>query len=90
MALTDDRGLDVVSLADGAESAATSTAQVRFTALRGGVGVLRNGEAVAIGGPQQQRLLAALLAAKGAAVSADRLADTIWPDGAMPEGRDAP
>ncbi len=86
MALTDDRGSDVVSLADGAESAATSTAQVRFTALRGGVGVLRNGEAVAIGGPQQQRLLAALLAAKGAAVSADRLADTIWPDGAMPEG----
>ena len=86
MALTEDRGSDVVSLADSAESAATSTTQVRFTALRGGVGVLRNGEALAIGGPQQQRLLAALLAAKGAAVSADRLADTIWPDGAMPEG----
>jgi DNA-binding SARP family transcriptional activator/WD40 repeat protein len=86
MALTDDREPGFVSLADGVESAATSTAQVRFTALRGGVGVLRNGEAVAIGGPQQRRLLAALLAAKGAAVSADRLADTIWPDGAMPDG----
>ena len=54
--------------------------------LRGGVGVVRDGEPVAIGGPQQQRLLAALLAAQGAAVSADRLADTIWPDGAAPEG----
>ena len=86
MAMTDGRQQGVAALNDSAELSAASTTHVRFTALRGGVGVVRDGEAVAIGGPQQQRLLAALLAAKGAAVSADRLADTIWPDGAMPDG----
>ena len=86
MAMTDDREPGSVSVTDNAHADATSSAHVVFTALRGGVGVIRDGERVAIGGPQQQRLLAALLAAKGTAVSADRLADTIWPDGAMPDG----
>ncbi|HEX9259896.1 MAG TPA: BTAD domain-containing putative transcriptional regulator [Acidimicrobiales bacterium] len=82
--MTDDRQRGASALADPEHG--TSTAQVKFTALRGGVGVIRDGEPVAIGGPQQQRLLAALLAAQGAAVSADRLADTIWPEGAAPDG----
>ena len=86
MAMTDDRQQGLSALADAGYPAETSTTHVRFTVLRGGVGVVRDGEPVAIGGPQQRRLLAALLAAQGAAVSADRLADTIWPEGAAPDG----
>ena len=87
MAMTDDRHRRALRRCRRPSiPAGTSTTQVRFTVLRGGVGVVRDGELVAIGGPQQQRLLAALLAAQGAAVSADRLADTIWPEGAAPEG----
>ena len=86
MAMTDDRRRDRSVLADTADPAITSAGHVQFSVLRGGVKVVRDGELVAIGGPQQQRLLAALLAAQGAPVSADRLADTIWPDGAAPEG----
>ena len=86
MAMTDDRQQGVSAFADPEHPTGTFTAHVQFTALRGGVGVIRDGEPVAIGGPQQRRLLAALLAAQGAAVSADRLADTIWPDGAAPDG----
>jgi len=86
MAMTDDRRPGGAALADAGPPADTLTAHLRFTVLRGGVEVLRDGEAVAIGGPQQRRLLAALLAAQGAAVSADRLAESIWPEGEAPDG----
>jgi Transcriptional regulatory protein, C terminal len=86
MAMTDDRRDGRLVLGGSRDPAVTSTGRVQFSVLRGGVKVVREGEPVAIGGPQQQRLLAALLAAQGAAVSADRLAETIWPDGAAPEG----
>ena len=59
---------------------------VRFTVLRGGAGAVVDGEPAALGGAQQRRLLAALLAERGTVVSADRLADTIWPDGSAPDG----
>jgi DNA-binding SARP family transcriptional activator len=63
-----------------------AAAKIRFTVLRGGVGALLEGRPVALGGSRQRRLLAALLAEQGAVVSADRLADTIWPDGTAPVG----
>ncbi len=86
MAMTDDQQRGVSALADAGNPAGSSTTHLRFTVLRGGIGVIRDGEQVAIGGPQQRRLLAALLAAQGSAATADRLADTIWPEGTAPEG----
>ena len=86
MGMISDRQRGVTAPSEDGDRDAATTTHVRFTVLRGGVKVVRDGEPVAIGGPQQQRLLAALLASRGAAVSADRLADTIWPDGAAPEG----
>src|SRR5262245_24817235 len=59
---------------------------LRFTVLEGGVGVASNGEACSLGGPQQRRLLAALLAERGGIVTADRLVEALWPDGTAPEG----
>ncbi len=59
---------------------------VRFTVLRGGVGALQDGELVALGGPQQRKLLAALLADHDSVVSTDRLVESIWPEDAAPEG----
>jgi len=60
---------------------------VRFTVLRGSIGATSDtGEAIALGGPQQRRLLAGLLADHGRVVSADRLVDALWPDGSAPDG----
>ena len=62
------------------------TAQgLRFTVLRGTVGAVLDGEPVALGGPQQRRLLAALLAEHDTIVSADRLVESIWPQDAAPD-----
>jgi DNA-binding SARP family transcriptional activator len=59
---------------------------MRFTVLRGSTGAsIDNGEPIALGGPQQRRLLAGLLADHDRFVSADRIVDALWPDGA-PEG----
>ena len=60
-------------------------AEVRFTVLRGTVGAAHNGRVIALGGPQQRRLLAALLAEHDSVVSADRLVESIWPEGAAPD-----
>jgi serine/threonine protein kinase/WD40 repeat protein len=90
VALTDDHatGTDATDVTgtDVTGTDVTGTARLHFTVLRGGVAVQRDGDDLALGGPQQRRLLAALLAAEGSPVSADRLTDTIWPDGAMPDG----
>ncbi len=60
--------------------------RVCFTVLRGAVGAVEDGEPISLGGPQQRRLLAALLADHDSVVSADRLLESIWPDGSAPEG----
>ena len=59
---------------------------LRFTVLGGTVGVSEAGHPVALGGPQQRRVLAAFLAEAGVVVSADRLVEAVWPDGSAPEG----
>jgi DNA-binding SARP family transcriptional activator len=59
---------------------------LRFTALRGPVGVLRNGRDLPIGGAKQRRLLAALLVDHDAVVSIDRLVDALWPGTDPPAG----
>ena len=41
---------------------------------------------VAVGGPQQRRLLALLLSQPGQSVSTQRLVDCLWPDGLAPDG----
>ena len=61
-------------------------AVVRFTVLRGTVGAVDHGQAVALGGPQQRRVLAALLAEHDSVVSTDRLVESIWPEDAAPDG----
>ena len=43
-------------------------------------------EVIAVGGPQQRRLLALLLQRPGQAVSTDRMVDCLWPDGEAPDG----
>jgi DNA-binding SARP family transcriptional activator len=45
----------------------------------------RDGERVALGGPQQRRMLATLLGEAGRTVPIDRLVDAVWPDD-PPEG----
>ena len=65
MAMTDDRRRDRSVLADTADPAITSAGHLQFTVLDGGVRVVRDGELVAIGGPQQRRVLAAFLAEPG-------------------------
>src|SRR5664279_4654078 len=79
-----DRPLGVAWMTEVSERATATT--VRFTVLRGGAGAVVDGEPAALGGAQQRRLLAALLAERGTVVSADRLADTIWPGGSAPDG----
>ena len=59
---------------------------LRLTVLRGAVRAEVDGEAVALGGPTQRRLLAALLADHGTIVTADRLVEAIWPEAAAPDG----
>src|SRR6476620_8069526 len=44
------------------------------------------GRALALGGPQQRRLLAVLLADAGNVVSVDRLVEAVWSGDAAPEG----
>jgi len=58
--------------------------ELRFTVLRGTVGALADGTPVALGGPQQRRLLAALLANHDTVVSTDRLVETVWPPDEAP------
>lgn len=58
---------------------------LRFSVLRGTVSATSDGEPIALGGPQQRRLLAALLADPGAVVSADRLVEYVWPEDAAPD-----
>jgi serine/threonine protein kinase/WD40 repeat protein len=41
---------------------------------------------VAVGGPQQRRLLALLLSRPGESISSERLVDCLWPDGLAPDG----
>lgn len=65
--------------------AVTVQGQVHFTVLRGTVGADADGEAIALGGPQQRRLLAALLADPGAVVTADQLVDYVWPEDGAPD-----
>ena len=52
----------------------------------GPVEVRVDGEVVAIGGPQQRRILALLLQRPGHAVSTTRMVDCLWGDGAAPDG----
>jgi serine/threonine protein kinase/DNA-binding SARP family transcriptional activator/WD40 repeat protein len=60
---------------------------MRFTVLRGAVGVTNDaGDTIALGGAQQRRLLAGLLADRDRVVTADQLVDTLWPEGSAPDG----
>ena len=52
----------------------------------GPVEVRRDDAPVNLGGPQQRRLLAVLLADAGRAVSLDRLEEALWPAGDAPAG----
>ena len=52
----------------------------------GPVEVSVDGEVVAIGGPQQRRILALLLQRPGQAVSTTRMVDCLWGDGEAPDG----
>src|SRR3954452_12993586 len=52
----------------------------------GPVEARRDDGEVAIGGPQQRRLLALLLSRPGQSISTDRLVDCLWSDGLAPEG----
>ena len=52
----------------------------------GPVEVERDGAPVAVGGPQQRRLLALLVAQRGRVVSTERLVEALWPDGDAPDG----
>jgi serine/threonine protein kinase/DNA-binding SARP family transcriptional activator/WD40 repeat protein len=51
----------------------------------GPIEVCREGQPVALGGPQQRRIVAALVAERGRVVSVERLVDVAWPD-APPDG----
>lgn len=52
----------------------------------GPIEVRADGELIAVGGPQQRRVLAALLSEAGNVVSLERLEDVVWPDGDSPDG----
>lgn len=43
------------------------------------------GEAVAVGGPRQQAVLAAMLVRRGASVSVERIVDDVWATGDLPD-----
>jgi DNA-binding SARP family transcriptional activator/tRNA A-37 threonylcarbamoyl transferase component Bud32 len=51
----------------------------------GPIEVRRDHVLVALGGPQQRRIVAALLAERGQVLSVERLVDAVWPD-APPDG----
>ncbi|MEP7112553.1 MAG: BTAD domain-containing putative transcriptional regulator [Ilumatobacteraceae bacterium] len=46
----------------------------------------RDDDVVAIGGPQQRRLLALMLSRPGQSISVNRIVDCLWPDGLAPDG----
>jgi serine/threonine protein kinase/DNA-binding SARP family transcriptional activator/WD40 repeat protein len=46
----------------------------------GPIEVRRDGQPVMLGGPQQRRIVATLLAERGQVVPIDRLVDAVWPD----------
>ena len=52
----------------------------------GPVEARRDEDIVAIGGPQQRRLLALMLSQPGQLISAERMVDCLWPDGLAPDG----
>ncbi len=58
---------------------------MRFNVL-GPIGVDHDGRRIAIGGPQQRRLLALLLIDRRSTVPVDRMVDVLWPDGDAPHG----
>ena len=58
---------------------------MRFGVL-GPLEVRVDGEVVAIGGPQQRRILALLLQRPGHTVSTTRMVDCLWDEGAAPDG----
>ena len=60
-------------------------AAIRYEVL-GPIEVIDDDAVVAVGGPQQRRLLSLLLSRAGQSVSADRLVDCLWPDGLAPDG----
>jgi DNA-binding SARP family transcriptional activator/tRNA A-37 threonylcarbamoyl transferase component Bud32/WD40 repeat protein/molybdopterin-guanine dinucleotide biosynthesis protein len=57
---------------------------MRFRVL-GQVHVERDGDAVALGGPQQRRLLALLLSERGRVVTTERIVEALWADGEEPD-----
>ena len=52
----------------------------------GSIEAWEDGRSVALGGLQQRRLLAVLLADAGHVVSIDRLVETVWPDDTAANG----
>jgi DNA-binding SARP family transcriptional activator/WD40 repeat protein/tRNA A-37 threonylcarbamoyl transferase component Bud32 len=58
---------------------------MRFRVL-GPVDVVDDDRVVPLGGPQQRRLLALLLAERGRAVSTERIVDALWAEGESPDG----
>jgi DNA-binding SARP family transcriptional activator/WD40 repeat protein len=58
---------------------------MRFNVL-GPLAVQRDGTPVAVGGPQQRRLLALLLVERTNPVPAGRLVEVLWPDDDAPDG----
>ena len=63
----------------------TLAPSMRYGVL-GPVEVRADGQVVAIGGPQQRRMLALLLQRPGQVVSTARMVDCLWDDGAAPDG----
>lgn len=62
----------------------TAQVEVEFRIL-GPVEVRRDGATVALGGPQQRRLLGALLTEPGHSITIDRLVDILWADSEPPD-----
>jgi DNA-binding SARP family transcriptional activator/WD40 repeat protein len=62
-----------------------SEVTLRYRVL-GPVVAERDGEPINVGGPQQRRLLGAMLAHRGRVVGVDRLVDVLWPGEAVPAG----
>ena len=58
---------------------------MRYTVL-GQVAAWDGERPVRVGGPQQRRLLAMLLAHRGQFLSSERLVDVLWPDGLASPG----
>lgn len=58
---------------------------MRFKVL-GSIEVERDDAKVALGGPQQRRLLGVLLVGRGRQVSMEHLVDALWPNGDAPDG----